>query len=76
MPQPIALTDSQITTVMQLSRPLSPEQRSAFPEMLAGKLNGQRDLGDGEVYRLCRELQRAHFDPPTLDRGVGSGKYR
>jgi hypothetical protein len=71
---PLALTDAQITTIMQLARPLSPVQRTAFLEMLAAKLNGQRELGDGEVYRLCREPQRQHFDPPQLERGVTS-KY-
>jgi hypothetical protein len=70
---PLALSDAQITTVMQLSRPLLPAQRVAFLEMLATKLNGQRELGDGAIYRLCRELQREHFDPPQFvsdDSGV------
>jgi hypothetical protein len=71
---PLALTDAQITTIMRIARPLSPPQRTAFLEMLAAKLNGQRELGDGEVYRLCRELQRQHFDPPIIDRGIAS-KY-
>ena len=76
MPQPLALSDSQITTVMQLARPLSPQQRSSFLELLAGKLNGQRELGDGELFRLCRELQREVYDPPDFGRNGGAGKYR
>ena len=36
-PQPLALTDEQITTIMQLSRPLLPDQRTAFVELLAAK---------------------------------------
>jgi hypothetical protein len=60
---------------MGLSRPLLPAQRTAFLEMLAAKLNGQRELGDGALYRLCRELQREVFDPPILGAGTGS-KYR
>jgi hypothetical protein len=71
---PLALTDSQLTSIMGLARPLSPAQRIAFLEMLAAKLNGQRELGDGEVYRVCRELQREYFAPPTFDRDEG-GKY-
>jgi hypothetical protein len=29
-PTPLALTDSQIRTIMQLARPLLPDQRAAF----------------------------------------------
>jgi hypothetical protein len=62
--QPLALTDAQITTVMQLSRPLLPDQRTTFGELLAAKLNGRPEIGDGTLYQLCRELQRELFDPP------------
>ena len=59
MPLPLALTDSQLTQIMQLARPLSPHQRSTFLEMLAGKLNGQRELGDGEDREHERAVARA-----------------
>jgi hypothetical protein len=73
--QPIALTDSQITTVMQLSRPLLPDQRIAFVELLTSKLNGHRgEIGDGVLYQICRQLQRELFDPPTLTNGVPKRK--
>ena len=72
-PTPLALSDAQITTVMQLARPLLPNQRTAFLEMLATKLRGRTDLGDGALYRLCRELQQEVFDPPVLDT---ASKYR
>jgi hypothetical protein len=65
---PLALTDSQISAIMALARPLSPDQRSRFLELLAAKLNGQRELGDGAIYRLCRDLQRQLFSPP-INRG-------
>jgi hypothetical protein len=65
----LALTDSEIATVMQLARPLLPDQRTAFLELLATKFKGQRELGDGEVYRLCRELQRQYYDAPIERRG-------
>jgi len=57
-PTPLALSDSQITAVMALARPLLPSQRTAFLELLAAKLDGQREPGDGALYRICRELQR------------------
>jgi hypothetical protein len=34
---------------------------------LATALQGQENLGDGTVFRLIREVQRRHFDPPRLD---------
>jgi hypothetical protein len=69
MPTPIHLSDSEITTIMQLSRPLSPPQRVAFLEMLAAKLNGQREIGDGMLHQICRELQRQVLGAPTEHRG-------
>jgi hypothetical protein len=58
MPTPLALSDSQITAVMALARPLLPSQRTAFLEMLAAKLDGRGEIGDGQLHQLCRELQR------------------
>jgi hypothetical protein len=70
-PQPLALSDSQIATVMQLSRPLLPDQRVTFVELLATRLNGHREIGDGALYQLCRDLQRGLFSPP-LETDVGA----
>jgi len=73
---PLALSDAQIAAIMGLVRPLQPHQRSLFLEMLAAKLNSRREIGDGEVYRVCRELQREHFDPPQFVSGDGGvSKY-
>jgi hypothetical protein len=63
-PALLALTDAQITTIMQLARPLSPDQRTAFVELLITKLNGCREIGDGTLYQVCRDLQRELFSPP------------
>jgi hypothetical protein len=62
---PLALTDAQITTVMQLSRPLHPAQRVAFVELLVARLNGQHVIGDGQLYQICRELQRQVLGAPV-----------
>jgi hypothetical protein len=73
-PALLSLSDSQITTIMGLARPLSPAQRIAFLEMVAAKLNGQRDIGDGAIFRLCRDLQKELFDPPIMQ-SAARGKY-
>jgi hypothetical protein len=51
---------------MQLSRPLLPDQRIAFVELLTSKLNGHREIGYGQLHRLCRDLIKEHrlFDLP------------
>jgi hypothetical protein len=69
VPEPLCLSDAQITTVMQLARPLQPAQRTVFLEMLAAKLNGQHDIGDGQLFRVCRELQRKVLGAPIERRG-------
>jgi hypothetical protein len=75
-PRPLTLSDSEISTVMALSRPLSPDQRTAFVELLAAKLNGHREIGDGMLYQLCRDLQRELFSPPLeADERHRVGKY-
>lgn len=61
---PVALTDAQMTTVMALARPLPPAQRTTFLELIAAKLRHRTVLGDGDLFRLCRDLQRDLFDPP------------
>src|SRR5258708_34904667 len=72
MAAPIALSDAQITTIMQLSRPLAPAERTAFVELLAAKLNGRREIGDGELHRLVRTIIRDHhlFDAPADTRAA------
>jgi hypothetical protein len=69
MPTPIALSDAQITTLMQLSRPLQPAQRRVFVEMIAARLNGHREIGDGMLYQIRRELQRQVLGAPVEHRG-------
>jgi hypothetical protein len=66
MPAPLALTDSQITTIMALASPLPRAQRGVFLEMVAAKLNERcnGDVGDGDLHRLCHEVQRSLFSPP------------
>jgi hypothetical protein len=69
------LTDAQITTVMQLARPLLPDQRTAFLELLITKLNGRCEIGDGTLYQVCRDLQRELFSPPLETEPHHVGKY-
>ena len=62
----IVLTDAQQDAILSAARPLQPSERVAFMAALAELLAGRRlSLGDGELGRTLRDLQRAHFHPPT-----------
>jgi hypothetical protein len=64
---PIALTDAQLTAVFAAARPLAVQDRDPFLQEVASLLAGIVDLGDGDVARAIRAVQRKHFDPPTLN---------
>jgi hypothetical protein len=66
MPQPLRLTDSQITAVFAAARPLAVQDRDPFLQDVASLLAGIADPGDGDVARAIRVVQRRHFDPPEL----------
>jgi hypothetical protein len=66
MPQPLRLTDSQITAVFAAARPLAVQDRDPFLQDVASLLAGIADPGDGDVARAIRLVQRRHFDPPEL----------
>jgi len=61
------LTDDQQTAVLRAAYPLQPHQRSAFMATLYTLLEGRHSIGDGELYRVLRELQRQHFSPPIIN---------
>jgi hypothetical protein len=63
-PSPIALSDIAMAQVMSACRPLSMIDRTRFLQLLAERLNGRREIGDGEIYRLCAVLQKELFAYP------------
>jgi hypothetical protein len=60
------LTERQQDAVMRITTPLDPLQRQAFLKALSELYRGQ-EVGDGELYRTMRELQRAHFLYPQIN---------
>jgi hypothetical protein len=66
----IALSDTQVDHILLVSRPLQPQERAAFMAQLLEELLNRRageEVGDGELGRLLRDLQRRYFQPPTVD---------
>ena len=51
--------------VIHATRPLAPTECGAFLTALQGLLAGRSEIGDGELHRVIRDLQRQYFRPPT-----------
>ena len=49
----ISVTDEQLCSCNVASRPIPVEQRDEFLRELAGELRLRRDVGPGELHRLC-----------------------
>jgi hypothetical protein len=74
---PVRFTDAQLTTIFQLTKPLSPPCRDAFLQILAHELRDRIDIGDGELYRTARDIIRANHLVDYPDPGSGRWcKYR
>jgi hypothetical protein len=67
---PLSLTDAEITAIMSAARPLQPQDRSRFIEIVSRQLKGKL-VGDGLLHRICREAQREVFAPPLNSAGIG-----
>jgi hypothetical protein len=62
----VTLTDERQQQILNIARPLQPSERLGFMAQLCELLVGcHRSLGDGELGRTLRDLQRQHFRPPT-----------
>jgi hypothetical protein len=62
----VLLTDLQVAAITDAVRPLQPADRRSLLAALFEELIHRRDeLGEGELHRMLRELQRKHFQPPT-----------
>jgi predicted DNA-binding transcriptional regulator YafY len=74
MSQPISLTDSELTAVMDAARPLQPRDRDRFLRAVARAIAELPEIGPGSVHRAIASVWRQHYDAPDLR--IGEGKYR
>ena len=51
---------------MRAAQPLAPRDRGPFLQDLADALKGRNGIGDGELFRAIREVQRRHWDAPVM----------
>jgi hypothetical protein len=64
----LALSDAQINHILLTTRPLQPRERQEFmAQLLEDLLNRRDEIGEGELGRLLRDLQRRYFTPPAID---------
>ena len=54
----------QSLAVIHATRPLQSHERTAFLTALEALFADRSDVGDGELGRTLRDLQRKHFRPP------------
>jgi len=60
----MTLTDAQALAVIHATRPLQVAERAAFMAALEALFTGRSGVGDGELGRTLRDLQRQYFQPP------------
>lgn len=74
---PLKLTDDQLSAVMRAAAPLAQNVREDFLETLAARLCGLRELGNGVVFRVIREVQAEFWEPPRDEQvNPAPRKYR
>jgi hypothetical protein len=66
MSQPISLTDSELTAIMDAARPLQVHQRDGFLRDIAEELVKLPAIGPGSLHRVIATVQRRHFNIPDL----------
>ena len=64
--QTLPLSDQQLQAVTNVTSPLQAWERSPFLQALGQLFAGRSEVGDGELGRALRELQREHFTPSLL----------
>ena len=68
-PKPLALTDGQMSAVMNAAAPLLPRDRDAFLRAPAAVLHdASQPLGDGQVARAIWHVIRPYWRPPETTR--------
>jgi hypothetical protein len=72
----LRLSDAELDVVMNAAKPIARDRRDAFLQAVATELaRYPGELGVGLVHRIVAEIQRAHFEPPHLERSGVWSKY-
>ena len=75
-PQPLVLTDDELSHIVQAAMPIALDRRDAFLEQVADLLRGcTGPIGPGTVHRAIEQAQRLYFDPPENDRTPSRARW-
>jgi predicted DNA-binding transcriptional regulator YafY len=66
MSRPIALSDDELSAIMNAAKPLQPADRDRFLRAVAEAITALPEIGPGSVHRAISELQRRYFVAPDL----------
>jgi hypothetical protein len=71
MPQPIALTDTELQMIFDAARPLALSERDKFLRQIAQAIVALPERGEGAIHRAIRATFRQYFDAPDLRANLG-----
>jgi hypothetical protein len=75
-PQPLVLTEDELSRIFQAAMPIALDRRDAFLEQVAGLLRGcTGPIGPGTVHRAIEQAQRQFFDAPALQQTKTSSRW-
>ena len=70
----LKLDDAELDIVMRAAIPITPDRRNSFLVEVANELSRHSEIGVGLISRVCKDVQRRHFDYPDLSHD--DSKYR
>lgn len=65
-PNPISLSDDELSFIMRVTEPLNPHDRSAYLHALAELLRQEPVIGPGVLYRVAKKLLPEFWRPPVM----------
>jgi len=66
MSRPIALSDDELSAIINAAKPLHPVQRDLFLRAVAEAITALPMVGPGSIHRAIVELQKRFFVAPDL----------
>ena len=66
MAKALQLSPQQDALIEQAAFALSPAQRELLRQRVLEELETLPEIGDGAIWRACREVQRGLFTPPNV----------
>jgi hypothetical protein len=71
---PSQLSEAQVSQIYRTAGPL--ENPNAFITDVTNALAAFRELGDGLIYRVCRDARMQYWTPPEFPKHQDCSKYR